>query len=125
MVTPIRDILRRAAPGWGLQPAMRLATARTQWEKCVGPALAAMSLPLAVREGRLEVAVTHPAAAQEIKLRAAAIAEAMNRALSEHVVTAVVPVMRKRLPEIAAPRAAPARDRARPTRVSGRAPRRA
>jgi predicted nucleic acid-binding Zn ribbon protein len=121
MVTPVRDILKREARAWGLQPAVRLATARANWRRIVGPALAALSAPLAVREGRLEIAVTHPAAAQEIRLRAAAIADAVNRALEERAVTAVVPVARRRLPDVGPPRERRERERTRgPRAQSGR-----
>jgi predicted nucleic acid-binding Zn ribbon protein len=98
MVTPLRDILRAAARAWGIEPAAHLASARAAWPRVVGEPLAAASAPLHIRGGRLRVAVTHPAAAQEIRLRAGAIAAAVNREIGAPVVVEVIAVARRRLP---------------------------
>jgi hypothetical protein len=76
----------------------------------VGAALANASAPLAVRSGRLHVAVLHAAAAQEIRLRAGAIVAAVNRELGDPVVREVATVPRRTLPGAVtrrAPRPAP------------------
>lgn len=97
MVTPLRDILRSAARTWGIEPAVRLAAVQSAWARVVGPTLAEMSAPVGLRGGRLRVAVTHPAAAQEVRLRGPAIAAALAREIGEGVVTEVVTVTRKHL----------------------------
>jgi predicted nucleic acid-binding Zn ribbon protein len=95
MVTPLRDILRAAARAWGVEPAAHLAIAREAWPRIVGGPLAAASAPLSIRSGRLRVAVTHPAAGQEIRLRAGAIVAALNREIGAPVVDEVVAVARR------------------------------
>jgi hypothetical protein len=102
MVTPLRDILKAAAKGWGLAPAARLVAAREAWSRIVGVPLARVSAPLSIRDGRLRVAVMHAAAAQEIRYRGTRIAAALNGALGEQAVTTVMPVVRRRLPDNAA-----------------------
>lgn len=97
MVTPLRDILKAAVRSWGLEPAARLAHARKAWHEIAGPALADVSAPLAVRGRRLRVAVTNPAAAQEIRFRSTALAQALNKALGEEAVAEVVAVPRRSL----------------------------
>ncbi|MDR7544898.1 MAG: DUF721 domain-containing protein [Armatimonadota bacterium] len=99
MVTPLRDILRAAARAWGIEPAAHLACARGAWPRIVGEPLAAVSAPLSIRGGRLRVAVNHPAAAQEVRLREGAIAAALNREIGAQVVTEVVAVARRRVPK--------------------------
>lgn len=98
MVTPIRDLLRSAARALGIEPAARLALAREAWPRIVGPALAEASAPVTLRGPRLMVGVTHATAGQEIRLRRAAIVEALARELRERAITEVVPVARRRLP---------------------------
>jgi Protein of unknown function (DUF721). len=97
MVTPLRDILRSAARAWGIEPAVRLAAAQSAWARIVGPTLAEMSAPVGLRGTRLRVAVTHPAAAQEIRLRGQAIAAALARDIGGGAVTEVVTVTRRRI----------------------------
>lgn len=96
MVTPLRDILKAAVRAWGLEPAARLARAQAAWGRIVGPALAEVSAPVALRGGRLLVGVTHSTAGQEIRLRRRDIKEALTRELGEDVVSDVVPVSRRR-----------------------------
>lgn len=98
MVTPLRDILKSAARAWGLEPAARLAAAREAWPEIAGPALAAVSAPVALRGRRLHVGVTNSTAGQEIRLRRTAIMHAVNQALGEAAVADVVTVTRRRLP---------------------------
>jgi predicted nucleic acid-binding Zn ribbon protein len=95
MVTPLRDILRSAARTWGIEPAVRLAAVQSAWARVVGPTLAEMSAPVGLRGGRLRVAVTHPTAAQEVRLRGPAIAAALAREIGEGVVTEVATIVRK------------------------------
>ena len=109
MVTPVRDILAASVKAWGLEPAARLVAARRAWARIVGDALAVASAPAAIRAGRLRVAVLHATAAQEIRLRSAAITSALNRELGEPVIHEIVTVPRRTLPGTAtrrAPRAA-------------------
>jgi predicted nucleic acid-binding Zn ribbon protein len=101
MVTPIRDILKAAVRGWGLEPAARLARAQAAWARLVGPAMAEASAPVALRGGRLLVGVTHPTVGQEIRLRRPHLVAALARELGEDVITEVVPVARRRLPAAA------------------------
>ncbi len=108
MVTPVRAILKAVARAWGIEPAAHLALARMAWPQIVGPALARVSAPVALRGGRLLVGVTQPAAGQEIRLRGRAIAQALARDLRGDVITEVVPVARRRL-SLAAPRTSRAR----------------
>jgi hypothetical protein len=116
MVTPLRDILKAAAKGWGLAPAARLVVAREAWPRIVGVALAGASAPLSIRDGRLRVAVIHAAAGQEIRYRSKRIAAALNGVLGEQAVTNVTPVARRRLPD----NAASPDDRRRASRRRGR-----
>jgi predicted nucleic acid-binding Zn ribbon protein len=99
MVTPLRDILRAAAKAWGIEPAARLAAAREAWPRIVGPSLAGMTVPLAVRGQRLRVGVAHATAAQEVRLRRAAILRALNQEVGGEAVTELVTVARRRIPE--------------------------
>lgn len=126
MVTPIREILKRAAPGWGLEPATRLAHARRVWAALVGPELAKMSRPLAIQRKVLLVGVTQQVAGQDVKLRRAAILSALAAEFGKAVVEDVRPVPRRRLSEGAAPRPAARRgessrgnERGRPTHRPG------
>jgi hypothetical protein len=100
MVTPVRDILAAAVKAWGLEPAARLVTVRRVWDRIVGDTLAVASAPMAIRAGRLRVAVLHGTAAQEIRLRSAAIANALNRELGEPVIHEIVAVPRRSLPGV-------------------------
>ncbi|MGH2403414.1 MAG: DciA family protein [bacterium] len=119
MVTPIRSILKSAARAWGIEPAARLATARTAWPRIVGPALAAASAPVALRGGRLLVGVTHATAGQEVRLRKGAIVHALACELGENAITDVVPVARQRL-DLGVPRRSQIRRSARQARSSKR-----
>ncbi len=99
MVTPIRDILKRVARAWGVEPAANLALARRVWVEIVGADLARISAPVTVRGKTLLVGVTHPAAGQEVRLRRAAILAALAREVGEGAVVDVQVVSRRRLPE--------------------------
>jgi hypothetical protein len=107
MVTSVRASLRAGARAWGIEPAARLALARTAWPQIVGPTLARVSAPVSLRGGRLLVGVRHPSAAQEIRLRGGAIIRALVRHLEEDVVTEVVPVARRHLSLVGTPSPAP------------------
>ena len=98
MVTPIRDILRRTARVWGLEPAAHLVLARQMWPQVVGLDLAKISAPVTLRGKTLVVGTTHPVAGQEIRLRQAGILAVLAREVGEGVVTAVFVVARRRLP---------------------------
>jgi predicted nucleic acid-binding Zn ribbon protein len=115
MVTPVRDILAASVKAWGLEPAARLVAVRRAWARVAGGALAAASAPLGIRDGRLRVAVLHVAAAQEVRLRSAVIARALNQELGEPVIHEVVTVPRRTLPSIGTPQA-PRAARKRPAR---------
>lgn len=99
MVTPIRDILTRAAPAWGIEPAVRLAHARRVWAALVGPELAKASRPVAIQRKVLLVGVTHQVAGQDVKLRRTAILAALAVEFGQAVVEDVRPVPRRRLAE--------------------------
>jgi hypothetical protein len=77
-----------------------LAAARSAWTAIVGGPLAGATAPVTLRGATLVVGATSPAAAQEIRLRAAAIVRALARSLGEEAVARVVPVMRRRLPDL-------------------------
>lgn len=114
MVTSIREILKRTARAWGLQPAAHLALARQMWPEVVGPELAKLSAPVTVRGKALLIGVTHPVAGQEIRLRQARILAALTREIGEGELTKVLVVARRRLP---GPRGgAPATDRRQTTK---------
>lgn len=98
MVTPIRDILARAAGGWGLEPAAWLAHARRVWSALVGPELAHTSAPVAIRGKTLLVGVTHPTAGQEVRLRRTAILAGLATELGKPALEEIHPVPRRRLP---------------------------
>ena len=98
MVTPIREILARAAEGWGLEPAARLAHARQVWGALVGPELAHISAPVAIRGKTLLVGVTHPTAGQEVRLRRTAILAGLATGFGKRVLEEIHPVPRRRLP---------------------------
>ncbi|MDQ7859615.1 MAG: DUF721 domain-containing protein [Armatimonadota bacterium] len=97
MVTPIRDILKSAARTWGIEPAVRLAAVQVAWARIVGPTLAGMSAPIGLRGRRLRVAVMHPAAAQEIRLRGPAILAALAREIGEGAVSEIATVSRRQI----------------------------
>ena len=97
MVTPIREILARAAGGWGLEPAARLAHARRVWGTLVGPELAHTSAPVAIRGKTLLVGVTHPTVGQEVRLRRTAILAGLAIELGKRVLEEIHPVPRRRL----------------------------
>lgn len=97
MVTPIRSILKSAARAWGLEPAARLAAARTAWPRIAGPALAASSAPVGVRGKTLLIGVTNATAAQEIRLARMTITYALAKEFGEDGITDIVPVTRRRL----------------------------
>lgn len=98
MVTPIREILARAAGGWGLEPAARLAHARRVWSALVGPKLAHISAPVAIRGKTLLVGVTHPTAGQEVRLQRTAILVGLATELGKQYLEEIHPVPRRRLP---------------------------
>ncbi len=98
MVLPIRDVLKSAARSLGIEPAAHLASARAAWPRIAGAALAGMSAPLNIKGRRLLVAATHPAAAQEIRLRRAEILAALAREVGGGAITELTPVARQRLP---------------------------
>ena len=98
MVTPIREILARAAGGWGLEPAARLAHARRVWGALVGPELAQASAPVAIRGKTLLVGVTHPTVGQEVRLRRTAILARLAIELGKRALEEIHPVPRRRLP---------------------------
>lgn len=98
MVTPIREILARAAAGWGLEPAARLAHARRVWGALVGPEMADASAPVAIRGKTLLVGVTHPTVGQEVRLRRTAILAGLATELGKRVLEEIHPVPRRRLP---------------------------
>ncbi len=109
MVTPLRDILKSTVRAWGLEPAARLALAQAAWPRIVGPTLAEVSAPVALRGRRLLVGVMHPTAGQEVRLRRMVIVAALTLELGEAAVGDVVPVARPRLP--ARPPRTPSRSR--------------
>jgi predicted nucleic acid-binding Zn ribbon protein len=97
MVTPLRTILKTVTKNLALEPAANLARAQAIWPALVGPAIAAASTPVALRNQRLMVGVTHPAVGQEIGLRQGQIVAALREALGAEVVAGVRTVHRRSL----------------------------
>lgn len=65
---PVRESLRAVAARLGLPDPGVLGQVFTHWEELVGPDVAAHAAPRSLRDGRLTVAVDHPAWATSLRL---------------------------------------------------------
>ncbi|HWX73779.1 MAG TPA: DUF721 domain-containing protein [Solirubrobacteraceae bacterium] len=77
---PLATIVRELTSA--LAPASTLARAQEAWERAVGPAIAAVALPTAERDGVLTVTCEAAVWAQELDLMAEELIARLNRALA-------------------------------------------
>jgi predicted nucleic acid-binding Zn ribbon protein len=80
---PVGDGLDRLLRGLGAPPGRAVAGLHGEWERLVGPALAAHTRPIRVRHGVLLVAVDDPAWAAEVRWLSDELAQRVREALSD------------------------------------------
>lgn len=83
----IQDILDRTLRQLGLAERMKEADAVRRFSEIVGGDIAARAEAVSIRNGKLVVRVASPVWRQELNYSKQEIIEALNRALSDNIVT--------------------------------------
>jgi predicted nucleic acid-binding Zn ribbon protein len=83
----IQDILDRTLRQLGLAERMKEADAVLRFSEIVGGDIAARAEAVSIRDGKLVVRVASPVWRQELNYSKQEIIDALNRALSDNIVT--------------------------------------